>query len=189
VVVAAALGRAGQLQRVSILSRGPGAASTTLIRQGDEVLFTREDLLQRLDILMAGAAAEELAFGDRSTGSEKDLELATATAIDLTCRYGMSEVLGWARLAMPDRDAFLGGETSLDGVSPETRSTVEAEVRALLAQAHANATLLITQHRGLLDHLADRLGREETLEAADLQALSMDPVAAAPRSRRSRPTT
>ncbi|MHB8510457.1 MAG: ATP-dependent zinc metalloprotease FtsH, partial [Candidatus Dormibacteria bacterium] len=168
VVVAAAKGKVDQLHRVSILGRGMLAGATTLTGGGDELLLTRNNLCDRLAVLMAGTAAEMLVLGQPSTGAEKDLEQATAIATDIVCRYGMSTNLGWARLALPDRDTFLGTETVLDQLSPETHREVERDVRKLLDEALDSASALITERRDLLDHLAGRLEREETLDVTDL---------------------
>src|SRR4029077_8472295 len=97
-VLAAATGRAEDVHRLSILASGRQLGRSTILRDDDASLLTRSQLHSRIVMLMGGIAAEELAFGEASTGAEKDIEEATRLARDMAARFGMSSRLGRPRL-------------------------------------------------------------------------------------------
>jgi cell division protease FtsH len=171
VIVAAASGRFADVSRVSILARGRNLGNATFAGDEDVSVFTRTHLRQRLAIHLAGVAAEELIFGEPSTGAEQDLEAATNLARDIVARYGMSDKLGKARLLAPDADEFLDAEVPLGAVSGLTHQEVDAEIRASLAEAQRQATQILLTHQSTLDALATRLEEVETLEGEDLEEL------------------
>jgi cell division protease FtsH len=170
-IVSAALGRADELHRVSILARSKGVGGTSLTREGDRILFTRTELFSRVVIAMSGIAAEEMVIGEPSTGAEDDLEKATEIARDIVGRYGMSPALGRARLLVSDIDAFLGGEAAFASLGSETHEQFDAEVRRLLSEAESEARGILTEHRSTLDEMATELEELETLEGKALEAL------------------
>lgn len=170
VIVAAAIGKVDEVHRVSILAAGRTLGSTSR-SDSEAALLTRTQLQARLVTHMAGVAAEELVFGEPSTGAERDLEQASALARDIVARYGMSERLGRTRLLSRDVDEFLDAETSFAAISGMTQQDVDAEVRRLLADAEREAGRLLAVHRDTLNVLAARLEFEETLEGPDLEAV------------------
>jgi cell division protease FtsH len=121
--------------------------------------------------LMAGIAAEELIYGQPSTGCEEDLQRATDLATDVAARYGMSPRLGRARLLARDVDAFLDAEVPLAAISGHTHQELDGEVRRLLNEAERHATAVLITHRSVLDDVAGRLEVAETLEASELEPL------------------
>jgi cell division protease FtsH len=167
-IVAAALRETEDLHRVSILPRGRGLGVFGIQRESDRLLFTRDQLYARLVIAMGGLAAEELNFGQPSTGAEQDLEQATETARDIVGRYGMSPGLGRARLLASDIDQFLGNDSGYGQLSEQTHQAFDAEVQRLLGEAEREAKRLLTRNRAALERLALRLQREETVEGAAL---------------------
>ncbi len=169
-VVAAAVGRFEHVHRVSILSRGRAAGTTGLHLEGDVALLTKSQLHARLVTTMAGLAAEEMVFGEPSTGSENDLEQATEMARDMIARYGMGAKTGRMRLAGKASDGFLGDEVPLGQVSGQSLQDLDTQVRELLGTAEAEATRLLVLHRTTLDHLSGRLEVDETLEGPELEA-------------------
>jgi cell division protease FtsH len=170
VIVAAAAGRSEDVHRVSILARGRAVAATTVGGADVEAsLFSRTQLRAKLVTLMAGIAAENLIFGEGSTGGEQDIEQATDLARDIVARYGMSPELGPVRLLAKASDGFLGNDVPLGEISVETQSAIDAEIRRLVSEAQAEATALLSRHRKTLDDLASRLDEEETLEGEALQ--------------------
>ncbi|HVE63536.1 MAG TPA: ATP-dependent zinc metalloprotease FtsH, partial [Mycobacteriales bacterium] len=169
VVVAAAAGRVADVERVSILSRGKQIATTTLQSDADASLLSQTALRGQLVTLLGGIAAENLVFGEMSTGGEQDLEQATDLARDMVARYGMSPILGPVRLLGKASEAFLGNDIPLADVSPETRATLDSEIRRFIAEAQDEAMDLLARHRATLDGLAERLEHEETLEGEELQ--------------------
>jgi cell division protease FtsH len=167
-VVAAASGRGDQVHRVSIHVRGKAVGSTS-VTDAERSLLTQSELKESLTIALGGIAAEELVFGEPSTGAENDLEQATDTARDMVARYGMSAKLGRPRLVGKNSEAFLNGDIPLAPISGMTHQEMDAEVRALVADAESRATDLLDKHRMVLDTLAARLEAEETLEGPNLE--------------------
>jgi cell division protease FtsH len=169
-VVAAASGHADTVHRVSIHVRSKAVGSTTMT-EAEKSLLTQSELTAQLTVALGGIAAEELVFGEPSTGAENDLEQATDTARDMVARYGMNARLGRARLVGKASDAYIGGEIPLAAISGGTHQEMDNEIRALIADAEAKATDLIERHRAVLDALAARLEAEETLEGPDLDSV------------------
>jgi cell division protease FtsH len=167
-VVAAATGRAEDIHRVSILTRGRGLATTTLSSDADHAVVTQSMLLARLTTTLGGLAAEELMLGEPSTGAEDDLEQATELARNIAGRWGMSLELGRARLLASDAELYLGDASALGWLSTETHETLDREVRRLLDEAEADALRLLRVHRAALNGLVERLLAEETIEGEDL---------------------
>ena len=170
-IVAAALGRADDLHRVSILARARGIGGTGLDRQDETLLLTRNQLFARIVVAMSGMAAEELVLGEPSTGAEQDLEQATELARDIVGRYGMSPALGRARLLLSDVDQYLGGDSAFSNLSSETHVEFDNEVRRLLAEAEKQARALLEANRPQLNEMAERLEVDETLEGAALDGI------------------
>ncbi|HEV2889576.1 MAG TPA: ATP-dependent zinc metalloprotease FtsH [Frankiaceae bacterium] len=168
VIVAAAAGRAEDVHRVSILARGRAVATTQLQGDAEATLLSRTQLRGKLVTQMAGIAAENLIFGEGSTGGEQDIEQATDMARDMVARYGMGDI-GPIRLLAKASEGFLGNDIPYAEISHETQSLIDDEIRRLVAEARDEATALLARHRATLDALASRLDEEETLEGAALQ--------------------
>jgi len=167
-ITAAALGKADDLHRVTILARGRGLGLASMRMDSDSVLFTRTELFDQLVVSFGGLAAEELLLGEGSTGAEQDLEHATDLARELVGRYGMSERLGRARLLTHDADEYLGLGVGLAQISDATHEAFDDEVRRLLDAAEARAREVIGDNREVLDRLVGRLLEREMLEGAAL---------------------
>jgi cell division protease FtsH len=170
-VVAATTGRSEQMQRVSILGRGHVVGSARIEREQRSALRSRHQLEVQVMTLMAGVAAEELVFGEPSTGAERDLENATDLARDMVGRFGMSDRLGRARLMSRNVDEFLDAQASLNSLSAATHQEVEAEIRRILEESEREASRVLVVHRETLDLLAATLEAEETLEGEQLAAV------------------
>jgi cell division protease FtsH len=171
-VVAAASGRLDDVHRVTILARGK-AVATAGIRTSDALMLTRGQLFSQLVTAMGGIAAEELVFGEPSTGAEEDLERATNIARDMVGRFGMGSKR--RRLLSHEIDEFLGGDVALSDISPETHHEMESEIDRLLSAAEQEATRLLVENREVLERLATRLVTEETLEGEEVVAV-LEPV-------------
>jgi cell division protease FtsH len=168
VVVAATLGRHEDVHRVTVLGRGRTLAAATFADK-EATLLTRSALHTQLVATLGGIAAEELVFGEGSTGGEQDLEHATELARDMVTKYGMSDEVGPVRLMVKAGEGFLGDDSSLVELSPETQRDVEDAVRGMITAAQREATAILRAHRRELDGLATRLDAEETLEDDVLQ--------------------
>jgi cell division protease FtsH len=168
VVVAASLGRHEDVHRVTVLGRGRTLAAATFADK-EATLLTRSALHKQLVATLGGIAAEELVFGEGSTGGEQDLEHATDLARDMVTKYGMSDQVGPVRLQVKAGEGFLGSDSALVDLSPETQRDVEQAVRGLITDAQVEALTILRAHRRELDALAARLDAEETLEDEVLQ--------------------
>ncbi|OGK92458.1 MAG: cell division protein FtsH [Candidatus Rokubacteria bacterium GWC2_70_24] len=150
---------ADRVAKISIIPRGVAALGYTQQQPTeDRYLMTRAELLDRLDVLLGGRVAEEIAVGDISTGAEDDLQRATDLVRHMITRYGMSEALGLATLEEPRRALFLqipgGGQKEY---SEETGKLIDAEIRQMLAAAHARVRETLTAKRPVLERLAKLL--------------------------------
>jgi cell division protease FtsH len=157
------------VQRVSILTRGRAIATTELRAEEEELMLTESQMRGRLAVKLAGSASERLVMGEISTGVEADLEEATALARDMVARFGMAGSVAPMRLYGPDSSTYLGEETPLADIAPETKAAMDEAVRTLLQAAEAEARKLLQRHRKVLDGFAGTLGEEETLEGVILQ--------------------
>jgi cell division protease FtsH len=168
-VVAAAVGKAESMDKVSVIARGSGVGHLAMLVE-DKSVLTRADMEAQITIAMAGIAAEELVLGQPSTGSEQDLERATATARDMAGRYGMSTRLGRVRVLRDTAEVFLGRDYLLSQeVSQPTLEGLDAEVRRILDEQEATARAILTAHRGILDALTTALVNQETLQGTELE--------------------
>jgi cell division protease FtsH len=185
-VVAAALGR--EVDRVSVVRRGTGLGHAAMMRD-DRVVLKRSELLDRMACALAGKAAEEIVYGEPSTGAEADIEAATDLARNMAARWGMSPGIGPVRIIGNDAEVFLGRDlASMAQVSPQTLDTLDAEIRMLVEEAERVALTKLTNARTHLVTLTDRLEELETLEGAQLAELlaPLRPGAAPPAQPRSR---
>ena len=167
-IIAAALGRGDDVHRVTILARSKNVGATGIENEDDSALLTRFQLVRQLVTAMGGLAAEEMIFGEPSTGSETDLEKATEIARDMVGRFGMSPRLGRARLLASDADVYLGGDSGLAALSDPTHTEMDAEIARILHAAEVEATRLLEQNTALLKRMAERLKDLETLEGIPL---------------------
>jgi cell division protease FtsH len=175
-LVALALPGIDPVHKVSIIPRGVGALGYTIQRPTeDRFLMTRDELENKMAVLLGGRAAEWIVFKHLSTGASDDLSKVTDIARAMVMRYGMSEKLGHVAL---DRDqrTFLGGDAMQGfrerGYGEATADAVDAEVRAIIDKAFERTVTLLTESRELLDRTARELLEKETLDEKDLAALT-----------------
>jgi cell division protease FtsH len=163
------------IHKVSIIARGRALGWTLALPTEDRNMQTRSELLDELAMLLAGRTAEELVFGDPTTGAQNDIERATQIARAMVTEFGMTEALGLQQLVSHHGEPFLGREMgSSRDYSDEVAARVDQEVRHLLDAAHAEAGEVLTLHRVVLDQLAEALVEKETLDAQDLEVLFAD---------------
>jgi cell division protease FtsH len=170
---------ADPVHKISIVPRGRAALGYTLqLPTGDRYLLTEAALRDRLRGLLGGRAAEQLVFGDVSTGAENDLELATALARRMVCQFGMGKAVGLMHVAREAVPAAMLPEP-LGGLqrdcSEETAHAIDEEVRALLDEAYGDAQRILLEHRAELECVATALLERETLDEASLRALLAKP--------------
>jgi cell division protease FtsH len=163
------LPNADPVHKVSIVARGRALGWTLSLPTEDKYTYTRSELVDRITVLMGGRSAEELVFGEITTGAANDIEKATETARAMVTEYGMSEALGPLRLGNQHGEVFLGRDfVHQANYSDEVAARIDAEVRAIVEEAHQEALAILRVHRDTLDRLAAALMEKETLDAAEL---------------------
>jgi cell division protease FtsH len=155
------------VHRVTIIPRGTAALGLTMTRPlEDRYLATEPELKDMLAFAMGGRVAEELVFGEISTGAQNDLEKATQIARAMVAQYGMSETVGPLSLGHEDDNPFSPGPK----ISGGTAEKIDTEVSRLLGEAHAQAEKILSERRDLLDRLSELLLVVETIDGEDLKA-------------------
>lgn len=175
-LVALSLPGSDVIHKVSIIPRGIGALGYTIQRPlEDRYLMTREELENRICILLGGRAAEQLALGTVSTGAADDLARATALARDMVMRHGMDEALGCVSYDSPHPAMLMDGLPedwrSRPLVSEATQQAMDRAVHAIVSAALQRATQLLSQRREVMARCVKALLDKETLDAAALQTL------------------
>ena len=164
---------ADPVSKISIIPRGVAALGyTQQLPTEDRYLMTRSELLARIYVLLGGRVAEEMTFGDVSTGAQNDLQKATEIARTMVTQFGMSERLGLVALEGQRAPVFLpvptqGGHE----YSEETARIVDEEIKKLLADAHAKVRESLSSHRQALEELAKLLLAKEVVERPELLAI------------------
>jgi cell division protease FtsH len=155
------------VHRVTIIARGTAALGLTMTRPlEDRYMATEPELKDMLAFAMGGRVAEEIVFGEVSTGAQNDLEKATQIARAMVAEYGMSDKVGPLSLGRDDPNAFW----QQPKISGETAQLIDEETRRLLDEAHVKAERILTERRPLLDSLRDLLLVVETIDGDDLEA-------------------
>jgi cell division protease FtsH len=158
---------ADRVAKISIIPRGVAALGYTQQQPTeDRYLLKKAELLDRLDVLLGGRVAEEVVFGDVSTGAQDDLQRATDLARHMVTRFGMSERLGLATLAEPPTAPFLRvtGNLGPREYSERTAQVIDEEIGKLLEEAHTRVRATLTQQRDLLESLARLLLEKEVVD-------------------------
>ncbi len=182
-LVALSLPGSDAVHKVSIIPRGVGALGYTIQRPTeDRFLMTREELENKMAVLLGGRAAEKLVFGHLSTGAADDLGKVTDIARAMVTRYGMSDKLGHVALEKGP-SPFLGpnpyaGFPQERDYGEATADAIDAEVRAIVERAFERSVGLLAERRGLLEKTARRLLETETLDEGELKEL-IGPAASA----------
>jgi len=153
------------IHKISIVARGRALGWTLALPTEDKVLRTRSELRDQLAMMLGGRTAEELIFGDPTTGASDDIERSTALARSMVMEWGMSDELGPQRLGDKNGEIFLGRDMGHQpNYSDVVAANIDAEVRRLIDDAHAEAREILDLYRATLDHLADALVEHETLD-------------------------
>ena len=170
---------ADPVRKVSIIPRGQALGVTLATPDDDRVNYVEAELRARLRVALGGRAAEELVFGDVTTGAESDIQQVTRIARGMVERWGMSEKVGFLTVTPQNgQSPLLPGA---DPVSEATQELVDAEVRRIVDEEQEATERLLATNRDRLDALAEALLKCETLDEADAYAaagISRDPVPA-----------
>lgn len=161
-LVAAKQTESAPVQKITIIPRTSGALGYTMqVEEGDKYLLTKEELENKIATYTAGRAAEEIVFGQISTGASNDIEQATKLARAMITRYGMNEEFGMVAMETVN-NPYLGSDTSLC-CSEATQKEIDKKVSQLIKEQHAKAKEILQANRDKLDELAEFLYREETI--------------------------
>ncbi len=160
------------VHKISVISRGMALGYTMPLPEEDRLLSSRDKLRDELAGLLGGRVAEELIFGDVTTGASNDLERVTAVARRMVMQYGMSDVLGPQTFGEKEELVFLGREIGEQrNYSEEVAEAIDAEVRRLVEEAHNRAREILSTYREKLDLVASALMEKETIDAGEFQAM------------------
>jgi cell division protease FtsH len=160
------------VHKVSIISRGQALGYTISMPTEDKFLTTRAELTDTMAMTLGGRAAEEIVFGEITTGASNDLEKVTATAKQMVMRFGMSEKLGPRTFGHDHGQPFLGREFSAEpDYSDEIAREIDDEIRRIVEAAHQRAKDILTEHREHLGTISEILVKRETIEADQFEAL------------------
>ncbi|HZQ57821.1 MAG TPA: ATP-dependent zinc metalloprotease FtsH [Acidimicrobiales bacterium] len=163
---------ADPVHKVSIVSRGRALGWTLQLPTEDKYNNSRSELMATMTVLMGGRTAEELVYNEMTTGASDDIERATNLARRMVTEFGMSHTLGPIKFGQAEREVFLGRDYGHQAnYSEEVATRIDAEIRALVEAAHAEASAILRAHRATLDRLADHLVEKETLDQSDLAEL------------------
>jgi cell division protease FtsH len=160
------------VHKVSIISRGQALGYTISLPTEDKFLTTRAELNDTMAMTLGGRAAEEIVFGEITTGASNDLEKVTETAKQMVMRFGMSERLGPRVFGHDRSQPFLGREFSAEpDYSDEVAREIDDEVRRMVEDAHQASKDILSEHREQLDTISRILLDRETIEADEFIAL------------------
>jgi len=175
---------ADPVHKISIVPRGRSALGYTMqLPTEDRFLMTRSALEDRIKGMLGGRAAEEICFGEVSTGAENDLERATAMARQMVCMFGMSESIGLVHCA-ERRPMFLPGQDSTlqRDCSEDTARKIDDEVKRMLDERYLDAKNILNAHRDQLEAVAQELLKHESMDADTFKRMIGQPAESKPSS-------
>src|SRR4030081_1844825 len=160
------------VHKISVISRGQALGYTISMPQEDRFLTTRAELEDAMAMTLGGRAAEEIVFGEITTGASNDIEKVTATAKQMVMRFGMSDKLGPRVFGHDHGQPFLGREfSSQPDYSDEIAREIDDEIRRIIEGAHQEAKDILTEHRDSLEKISQVLVKRETIEKEEFEAL------------------
>ena len=169
-LVAAMQSHSAPVQKITIIPRTSGALGYTMqVDQGDKYLLTKQELENKIATFTGGRAAEELVFGEITTGASNDIEQATKLARAMITRYGMSEDFDMVALETVS-NRYLGGDASL-ACSADTQNEIDRKVVELVKRQHEKASKILADNRGKLDELAKYLYEKETITGEEFMSI------------------
>jgi cell division protease FtsH len=166
------------VHKVTIVARGQAGGYTMTLPEDDRTLYSKSKFEDEMAGLLGGRAAEELVFGDVTTGASNDLRRTTHLARSMVTEYAMTESMGQRTFGQKEELIFLGREISEQrDYGEEIASQIDREIGALVERAYGRAKEVLTMHRDRLGVLASRLIEEETLNAKQIEEIMGQPPA------------
>ncbi|HLS93376.1 MAG TPA: cell division protein FtsH, partial [Microbacterium sp.] len=174
-LAAAAMNHSDPVTKITILPRGRALGYTMVLPVDDKFSVTRNELQDQLTYAMGGRVAEEIVFHDPTTGASNDIEKATDIARKMVTEYGMTSDIGPVKLSGSSGEMFMGRDMGHGrDYSDRMAERVDAEVRALIEQAHDEAYEVLNANRAVLDRLAQELLEKETLDHKQIAEIFRD---------------
>lgn len=171
-LVAHVLPNTNPVHKISIIPRGRALGYTLTLPTEDRYLVTKSELQDELAMMLAGRVAEEMVFGDITTGAVDDLERATKIARKMVTEYGMSETLGPLTFGHKQEEVFLGRDIAREpNYSPEVAFEIDKEVRKIVEESYNRAKQILEENREFLDMLAQLLIERETISSDELEKI------------------
>ena len=177
-LVASTLKTADKVKKISIIPRGVAALGYTLqLPTEDRYMMTREELTDRISVLLGGRVAEEIIFDEVSTGAQNDLEKASDIARRMVKYYGMSDKLGIVTFEPENKSAFLGwGMGSNREYSEETARDIDIEVKKIIDDVYVKTRELLEKQKPMLIKLSKVLMEKEVIEEVELKKILNDEI-------------
>jgi cell division protease FtsH len=158
---------ADPVRKISIIPRTQSLGVTVSAPESDRFNYDKQSLLAHIMVATAGRAAEEVIYGDETTGAESDIRQATSLARNMVGRFGMSDEIGFLAVLPQDGNGSYAGYSE---VSEHTRQRIDEEMKRVVGEAHDEAVQLLSENRERLEALGDALFRAETLEGPEAYA-------------------
>ena len=158
---------------ISIIPTGMGAAGYTMpLPENDEIFNTKGKMLQDITTLLGGRVAEELIFGDITTGASNDIKQATSEARAMVTKYGMSDKIGLISYGDDDDEVFIGRDLAhTRGYSEDVAKAIDSEIHSIIEECHDNAKKIISEHMEVLHGCAKLLLEKEKVHRDEFEAL------------------
>ncbi|MEX1086947.1 MAG: ATP-dependent zinc metalloprotease FtsH, partial [Candidatus Paceibacterota bacterium] len=169
-LVASVLPHTDPVHKISIISRGRAAGYTLKLPFEDRRLHSKNQFLDDISMSLGGYVAEQMVFGDITTGASNDLQVLSATARAMVTKYGMSETLGPVAYDMDDGKPHYGMDEGSE-YSEEVNAKIDAEVTRIINEAHDKAKQVLTDHRKVLEVITNRLIEVETIERDEFEEI------------------
>lgn len=163
----------GPVYSVSIIPTGMGAGGYTMpLPEKDEMYLTKSKMLQDITVALGGRAAEEIIFGDVTTGASSDIKSATNTARAMVMQYGMSEEIGLLNYGSDDDEVFIGRDLAhTRGYSEDRAKAIDGEIRRIVDECHEKARKILNENIDILHKCADLLIEKEKITGEEFSML------------------
>ena len=171
-LVMKALPHTDPVHKVSIISRGMALGWTMSLPEEDKYLISRDELMDQIAGIMGGRVAEEIVFGDITSGAENDIQKATQMARRMVTQWGMSDKLGTVAMGHREELVFLGRDLGEQrNYSEEVAAIIDEEIRSIVDHGYQTAKGILTQQRRQMDAVVEQLKVVETLDAKELDEI------------------
>jgi cell division protease FtsH len=171
-LVMKALPHTDPVHKVSIISRGMALGWTLSLPEEDKYLVSRDELMDQIAGIMGGRVAEEIVFGDITSGAENDIQRATQMARRMVTQWGMSDKLGTVTMGHKEELVFLGRDLGEQRTySEEVAAIIDEEIRRIIDHGYQTAKTILTQQRRKMDAVVERLKIVETIDAKELDRI------------------